>query len=324
MVVCAPRMPALADLDLNLLVALEALLAEANVTRAAAALGVTQPTMSRSLQRLRAHFGDDLLVRSGRGLVRTERGERLQARVRHSLAALRRVLADDDEFDPAAGARSFHVAAPDVLGVWLLPAFVGRLRAAAPHVDLTMHPMAPHEVAAQLDAGSLDVAFGATPRTGAGLMRRVVGRDPWVSLVRRGHPAVGERLDRATFVGLPHALASPAGAGPGAVDRALAAAGAARRVALRSAFFVSVAMAAAESDLVVTLPRTAGLRLARMLDLRAFAPPLVLEPVKIQAAWHERADAAPAHRWFRRELFACAAERLEGAPEAEPGAPVGA
>jgi len=113
----------LPEINLNLLLSLEALLAEVNVTRAARRLGVTQPTMSRALRRLREDLGDPLLVRSGQGLVRTPRAERIHASLRDGLRALRRVL-HDEEFDPATARDTITMAAHDIVGVFVLPALL--------------------------------------------------------------------------------------------------------------------------------------------------------------------------------------------------------
>jgi DNA-binding transcriptional LysR family regulator len=304
----------LADLNLNLLLALDALLSEANVTRAAERLGVTQPAMSRSLQKLRERLGDELLVRSGRGLVRTPRAERIRRALGHGLQSLRRALAEDDTFEPARATTAFRVAANDVAGVRLLPAFMARLGGRAPRVAVNVVPLDYADLLGQFEFGALDLALGVSTTEAPGLRRRVLLRDDWTCLTRAGHPAAGDRLDLEAYLGLPHALCSPRGEGSGVVDEALAALGRARRVTLRSRYFVAAALAVRQSDLVLTMPRRSGERLAELLGLRAHAPPagLALRAVEFVALWHERMDDAPAHRWFRQELFAANDEDLAG------------
>ncbi|HEU4408519.1 MAG TPA: LysR family transcriptional regulator [Polyangiaceae bacterium] len=296
----------LADLNLNLLLALDALLSEANVTRAAERLGVTQPAMSRSLQKLREQLGDELLVRSGRGLVRTPRAERIRRALGHGLQSLRRALAEDESFEPARATTAFRVAANDVAGVRLLPALMEHLRGRAPHVAVNVVPLDHADLLGQFEFGALDLALGVSMAEAPGLRRRLLLRDGWTCLMRAGHPAVGERLELSTYLDLSHALCSPRGEGSGVVDEALAALGRARRVTLRSRYFVAAALAVRQSDLVLTMPRRSGERLAELLGLRAHEPPpeLALRPIEFLALWHERMDDAPAHRWFRQALFA--------------------
>lgn len=297
----------LAELNLNLLLSLEALLAEANVTRAARRLGVTQPTMSRALRRLREDLGDELLVRSGQGFVRTPRGERIHASLRDGLQALRRSLRAPD-FDPSTARHTIAIAAYDVVGVFLLPAMLRRIEAEAPGLSLDVMPLRYADLGSQLEGGALDLAIGVGFSEAPGLMRRSLFRDGWVCLARRGHPALAEGLDLDAFTRLPHALASPEGDGVGVVDRALAAQGRSRRIAYRTRYFIAAAMAVAQSDLVLTLPLRAGLHLADRLGLASYDPPLALPTTDVAALWHARLDADPLHAWIRSALFDAAAE----------------
>jgi len=291
----------LAELNLNLLLSLEALLAEANVTRAAKRLGVTQPTMSRALRRLREDLGDALLVRSGQGFVRTPRGERIHASLRDGLQALRRALRTP-EFDPATAQHTVAIAAQDIVGVFLLPALLRRIEADAPGLSLDVVPLNSADLVSQLEGGALDLAVGVNFTEGAGLRRRVLFRDDWVCLARREHPALTRGLDLDTFTRLSHALASPEGDGLGLVDRILAAQGRKRRVAYRTRFFSGAALAVAQSDLLLTMPSRPGLDLARRLDLTSHAVPIALPTLDVVALWHARLDVDPLHDWVRNTL----------------------
>jgi DNA-binding transcriptional LysR family regulator len=306
-------MTELSDLDLNLLSSLDALLSESNVTRAALRLGVTQPTMSRALQRLREQLGDELLVRSGRGLVRTARGDRIHLALGHGMQSLRRALSEEPEFVPESAQIMFRVAANDVAGVRLVPAlmaFVGRL---APRISVNVIPLDYADMLAQFEHGALDVALGVSFMDAPGIKRRVLLRDGWVCLSRSGHPVgAAPELDLAAYLSCSHALCSPRGEGAGVVDEALARLGHARHIALRSRYLVGAALAVRCSDLLLTMPRKSGERLAELLGLCTHAPPaaLSLPTVEFAAVWHERQDDAPAHRWFRQQLFRASDEDL--------------
>jgi DNA-binding transcriptional LysR family regulator len=297
------------QLSLNLLLALEALLSEANVTRAAERIGVSQPAMSRSLQKLREQLGDDLLVRSGSGLVRTPRAERILHSLRHGLTALRRALAEEEAFEPSTSSTTFTIAANDVVGSRLLPALLEKLSREAPSVGVNVVPLDHADLAAQLQHGAADIAIGVDFPAIPGLKQRLLLSDDWICLVRIDHPDVGETLDLETFLRLPHALSSPRGEGTGVVDDALARLGLVRRIGLRTRYVIPAALAVQRTDLVLTMPRRSGERLGMLLGLRALAPPLELPELSVHALWHERMDDVPSHRWLRTSLFdACKRE----------------
>ncbi len=291
----------LGELNLNLLLSLEALLAETNVTRAARRLGVTQPTLSRALRRLREDLDDALLVRSGQGFVRTPRGERIHASLRDGLQALRRALHAPD-FEPSTAQHTIALAAHDIVGVFLLPALLRRIEAEAPGLSLDVLPLRQADLVSQLEGGALDLAIGVNFSDAPGLRRRVLFRDGWVCLARRDHPALSEGLDLDTFTRLPHALASPEGDGLAVVDRALDAQGLERRVAYRTRYFIGAAIAVAQSDLLLTMPARPGLELARRLGLTSYEPPLTLPTLDVVALWHARLDVDPLHAWVRATL----------------------
>ena len=295
----------LAQLNLNLLLSLEALLDERNVTRAARRLGVTQPTMSRALRRLREELDDAVLVRSGQGFVRTPRGEHIHASLRDGLQALRRSLLAP-AFDPSVARHLIALAAQDVVGVFLLPALLRRMEAEAPGLSLDVVPLRAADLVAKLEGGVLDLAVGIHFPEAPGLCRRLLFRDGWICLARPDHPALVRGLDLDTFTRMPHALASPEGEGPGVVDRALAAQSRKRRIAYRTRYFIGAALAVAQTDLVLTLPARPGMALAERLGLQAWAPPLALPPLDVMALWHARLDADPLQAWVRATLFAVA------------------
>jgi DNA-binding transcriptional LysR family regulator len=290
------------NLNLNLILALEALLAEMNVTRAAERLNVTQPAMSRSLQKLREHLGDELLVRSGRGMVRTARAERIYASLRHGLQALRRALNEETEFVPEQSSRIFRIAARDVMGVWLLPKLMAHVRQHAPGVSIHV-VFAETSLPTQLDSGALDLTIGVGFPDAPGLKRRTLFRDGWVCLARKDHEAVASaQLNLDQYVALPHALCSPTGEGMGVVDEALAKLGHSRRIAYRTLYFIGAAIAVAQTDMILTMPRRPAEHLAIMLNLTMSEPPIELPPLEIVAVWHERMDDDPAHRWLRQTI----------------------
>ena len=298
----------LSGIDLNLLPALDALLRERHVTRAAQRVGLSQSAMSHALARLRELLGDPILVRSGHGMVPTERAEALEGPLRDALAALESALGAQDHFDPATAERSFHIAAEDLGQVLFLPAVLRALRERAPGIDLDVMPRERAALLGSLEDKSIDLVIGvfADPLPAAFRTQRLLVED-FVCVTRRGHPRIRKRLTLKQYAELPHALIGVGQRGvPTAVSRALAAHGLERRVALRVGSFLAAPLIVAETDLVLTLPRRLAERVVKMAPLVVHEPPVELEGFAFAAVWHERRQREPAHR-FLRELVAAAA-----------------
>jgi DNA-binding transcriptional LysR family regulator len=302
----------LGAINLNLLSALDALLAEGSVTRAASRTGVTQSAMSHSLRQLREMLGDALLVRGPAGMVPTPRAVALREPVRRGLVELSRALAGGT-FDPATAKRTLSITAGDFFTVLLLPPLLDILRREAPGLDLVVRPTDGSREADLLEAGEIDAAIVVAIADRATLRRLRLFTETFVCVVRKDHPEVGETLTLETFVRLPHALISPRGSGPTFVDEALLRQGLTRRIALRVPFFLAAPPIVATSDLVLTAPRRIAERFAAILPLRILEPPLSLAPFSVHLAWHERDDADPAHVWLRRAISR-AAETATGTP----------
>jgi DNA-binding transcriptional LysR family regulator len=287
-------------LDLNLLVALDALLRERSVTRAARRVGLTQPSMSRALGRLRLMFGDALFVRSGGGLVPTPRALALQPELREALERLASAI-EDQPFEPAVAERSFHLSTADYGMAVLAPRLTARLSAEAPSVRLVLHAQSEGDGGALVE-GRLDALVLPRGPTTPGCIWTRLFSDEFVCLVRRDHPSVGTDLSLAQYCALGHVFVSPALESAGVADRALARRGLRRRVVVVVPSFLVAPVVASESDLVATVPsRIAELFVGR-LPVRAVPVPLSLPAVTVSIAWHERMRRDPAHSWFRRVL----------------------
>jgi DNA-binding transcriptional LysR family regulator len=291
----------LARIDLNLLVALRALLAERSVTRAAARLGLSQPAASRALSRLRETFGDPLLVRTRDGLVPTPRAAALEAPLARLLDDVRD-LVRRPEFDPATARGRFALAAVDYVDAVLLPALAEALRARAPGIDLVSlpSPRDPATALAALAEGRWDLQVmrfdGDAP---AGIYRRRLFGDDLVCMLRRDHPALRDGLTAETFAALDHVLITVTDDRPGPVDEALAARGLARRIAVRVPHFLAAPLVAARTDAVLTMPRLLAGMFADWLPVALAEPPLPLAGFEIVQLWHERRHGDPAHAWLR-------------------------
>ncbi len=283
--------------DLNLLVALDALLMERNVTRAAARIGLTQSAMSHKLRRLRELFGDDLLVGGRHGMVPTERANELVGPVRRGLLELHAAVRSSASFEPAAAKRDFTIISSDYADFVILGRVLETLAEQAPGIGVRICPPT-DDSALMLEDGRADLVMGEALE-GSGLKQRSVFEETFIVILRKGHPILKDGpLTLEKYLQLRHVLVSR-DEGPGLVDVALAEQGLTRRVVLRTPYFVGVPFMIARSELVATMPRGLAEEAATFAALELLPPPLALPSFRIMMTWHERAHRDPAHRWVR-------------------------
>lgn len=289
--------------DISLLPALNALLTEVSVVRAARKMGLSPSAMSRTLDRLRAATADPLLVRAGRGLVLTPRAEALRVQVRQvTQEALSVFQPGDDVFDPAAIERSFTIRANDGFVETMGARLLAGLRAEAPGVRLRFAPKPDKDVRA-LREGDVDLEIGVLGESGPEIRIQTLFRDRFVGVARKGHPLLAEPITPRRYAACEHVAASRRGVAVGPVDRALADLGLSRTViAVVPGFAAAVAIAAA-SDLVALLPASymnARLSVGESTGLvESFDLPLEVDGITVSQIWHPRLDADAGHRWLR-------------------------
>lgn len=315
-------------MNANLLVALDLLLGEASVTRAADRQGVTASAMSHSLRALREAFGDPLLTRSGSGMVPTPFAEKLRGPLRAALFDLQRVIESGTSFDPAVAKRGFVVRGPDFLTTVLAGEVARVLPREAPGVDIEFRPVARRGQGllladlVELENGAVDAVLGATLADTSGVRTVPLYDERFVCVLRAGHPALRRRksLDLETFAALPHLLITITDErSPTWIDEALAARGLERRVALRTRYFMAAPLLVAESDLLLTCPEQLARYFAKRVHLAIFEPPLELPRYEEYLAWHPRFDADPASLWLRGLLLDAAKRVVLGVePDASP------
>ena len=304
-----PNPHSLPNIDVNLLMAFEALLQERSVSRAAQRVGLSQPAMSNALARLRVMLGDPILVRSGRGMVATPRAESLAEPLRDALAGIERVLARAEAFEPATARGVFNLLATDYAAFALLPAFFSRAQTEAPGLDFFVRSLGEEACFSPLDSGEADLALvvGNVSRLPERLYRQVLLSERFKSLVRVGHPAVpGDRIDLDTYVRLSHLLVAPRGTTTGVIDQELDARGLSRRIAMTVPHFLVAPSIVAQSDLVLTVAERVARTFARTYALKVLDPPLPLPGFSTALVWHERTHHEPSHRWLRATFAAVA------------------
>ena len=292
----------LRSLDLNLLVTLDMLLAEQNVTRAAQRLHYSQPSVSVQLAKLRDVFDDPLLLPGPRGMRPTHRAEQLREPLREALEAIERAVAAPQAFDPARASQTWKVAATDYAESTIVLPALQRLRAQAPGSRLAVVEMVPPRFEKQAEQGDIDLAFHTTEGAPEHLRRRVLFTERYVLIGRADHPRLKRRPTVAQFCKLEHAIVSPDGGGfHGVTDEALGQVGLTRRVVLSVPHFLFLVSAVASTDLVAMAP----FRLASAHPgLRMVEPPVDVPGYEMSMLWHERAHRDPAHAWLREQITA--------------------
>ena len=305
-------------LDLNLLVALDALLATRSVTAAARQLHVTQPSMSGSLARLRAHFADDLLQPVGRTLQRTPLGETLVAAVRATLDQAEATVSLRAGFDAAASRRHFRLSASEATVLTLLIDALKDAHAEAPNVSFDLLPMDPVLSADLLLRRELDLSFVvehfAAPEHPAAL----VLQDSFTCIVWQRHALVKRRLSLANYLALGHAVTRYGfNRRPGFEQWELDQLGIERRVEVTCTTPALLAPLVVGTQRIATLPSQLARQQALQLPIRLHPPPLPLRPLRIVMQWHRSRDGDDATRWLRQVVLRAA--RRAGTLPAEPG-----
>lgn len=298
-----------AAVDLNLLRVFDAMMAELNTTRAGERVGLSQPAVSAALGRLRHITGDALFVREGNRMVPTSRAAQIAGPIRESLRRMEDALSTTVRFDPAAATETFRIMGSDYVSTLLMPALTRVVRAEAPGVTLQMLQHPTHEIVPRLADGTIDLAVEAGFDAPDWVGRRTLHRSFIVTVARRDHPELaaagarpGQRIPAELFCRIPQALMSTDGTRTGGIDLALEERGLSRRVAMTVPHFQALLLAAAEADLLASLPVHYARRAAPILGLDLFLPPVDPPLVEVTLFWHRRHDADAAQTWLRGRI----------------------
>ena len=287
-------------LDLNLLVTLEALLVEQNVTRAAARLHLSQPAVSAQLSRLRDVFDDPLLLPAQRGMTPTAKAVELLDPLRQALDQVRATVGQR-AFNPATASLTVAIACTDYLHAAVVMPLVAALRTRAPGVRLALRHLDPAELESQMMRGDVDLAL-MTPHAAPPTLRtRHLFDESYVLIGRRRHPQLRAGITVAQFVQLQHIVVSLDGGGfVTPVDDTLAALGLRRNVVLSAASFLVVPEMVAQSDFVALVPRR--LIQGHADRLQVVDCPFPVQGFAVGMVWHERSHAHSGQRWLRETV----------------------
>lgn len=304
--------PNLLNIDLNLLMAFDALIVENHVTRAAERIGVSQPTMSRSLQSLRQIFGDVLFERTSEGMKPTPRALDLDRLIRPGLETIGHALQQETEFNPAQAKRKFVFAMTDMASYLVMPLMMQALRATAPFIDIEVRDGGPQKALEMVEAGTVEFAIGTfeyVPTTIKTLNLEPL-REICIADANNPHLA-GRELDLDLFLSLPHVAVAVDGQRGIPIDVALETFGYQRRLALTLPHFLSIPQAVVGTDMLAVVVDSLLDRLPAKSLVARYELPLPFEPVMGRIAWHRRLDVDSGHRWLRNLIEEVVRNRAE-------------
>jgi len=290
------------DLRVQELMVFDAILSNGSITAAAEALGVSQSGVSKQLRNLRSYFGDELFVRSGRGMAATNRALSIAPQISsliNSLESLHREV----EFNPADIQRDFVISTTDEIQHMLLPTLARRIAGQSPESRIIFRALERDYAAKQLESGSVDLAITLNWHAPGHLKQRHLFSDRFVVLYREGHPLQGRTLTLRRYLAATHMMVSPLGNVFGPIDEILTSHGHRRFVSLAVPYFMQVADALTNSDLVLTLQRRACEALRETHPLVIADLPLKVQPASYYLFWHRRYDKDSTNRWLRQLCY---------------------
>nr|WP_283777723.1 LysR family transcriptional regulator [Sansalvadorimonas sp. 2012CJ34-2] len=299
--------------DLNLLVYLDALLRERNVTRAADQLGITQPAMSNGLRRLRTLFEDPLLVRTSDGMTPTNRALELQPLIRNVLKDIEQAVRPQTPFTPTSSHRVFRIMASDYAESTLIPALLRRLRYDAPHITLDM--LTPSDVSFQdVEQGRVDMAINRFDEMPQSFHQSTVWQDGFSCLLSRNN-LIRRKFTLENYLNARHIWVSKTGMGVGVgvnpedvqrlgwVDDALSKLGRKRQITVFTRHYHVAMQLSRQNDLIATLPTRAAMLLSEDPELVIQPPPFSIPPIELKMAWSPLLQQDAGHRWIRRLII---------------------
>lgn len=296
----------LAAVDLNLLLVLDALLAEGSVTTAAAKIGLSQSATSHALTRIRSLLGDPILVRAGRSMTPTPRGRAIASSIREIITRCEKALIAERDFSPGESRETFRLSLDVSTQLNVLPALVRAVLSEAPGISLEVLAPRPERLMRDLQAGVIDFAITATvPPISAGIRSDFLVASEFVTILRRDHPAAPKRMTLASFLALRHVAVDLPGLADPLIDLYVKERSLARKIVLTLQTPGTLPILVSQGDSCATVPR---MLLAQpqvdLASLRIYRPPIEIPPVQVSLLSHVRLADSPGHRWLQERISA--------------------
>jgi DNA-binding transcriptional LysR family regulator len=293
----------LQDIDLNLLVVFNELLRERRVSAVASNLGISQPAISNALSRLRKALGDELFLRTSKGMVPTPFAETLAEPIGYALGTILNTLNLTSNFDPLSSGRAFKIAMTDIGEIYFLPDLMKRLAEKAPGITLSTVRNQSDTLRDEMERGEVDLAVGFLPDLKTSFFQRRLFRQRYVCLFRKGHPLANAGMTMQTFLASEHVSIVAEGTGHGMVDTAIQRAGVQRNVRLRVPHFVAVGHILQTTDLIAVVPEAYAAKTLAPFDLIRAPCPVKIPDITINILWHERNHREASNQWLRQLVF---------------------
>ncbi|UDG76565.1 LysR family transcriptional regulator [Achromobacter sp. 77] len=290
----------LKDVDLNLLVVFNELHKHGRVSAAAESLGISQPGVSNALARLRKLLGDELFLRTSRGMVPTPYAESLAQPIADALAALHGTLNARVAFDPAGSERAFVIGVNDVGETYFLPRLMRALDQVAPGVTIRTVRTTSIDVRDEMERGRMDLAMGFLPGLKGGFFQRRLFRQPYVCIFRQDHPLARSGVSARQFRAAEHVAIVSEGTGHGVVDEVIARAGIRRRLRLTVPHFMAVGPVLQATDMIAVVPQRFADCACGPFGLAAAPCPVKIPESVINVFWHARNHREAANQWLRQ------------------------
>lgn len=293
----------LASVDLNLLVAFEALFEESSVTGAAMRLYLGQPAMSAALGRLRALFNDELFIRIGREMQPTSKAIAIAPGIVTALHQIRQTIESSQAFEPALAQRDFAIGSSDYTSFVVMPKLMEYCHQAAPGLNFRMIGFEKNSVGDLLEQGSIDLALGVFPNPPRQTNCVPLFQEHFVGIARTGHPAITEApISLEVFANLSHALVTIRRDATGAIDKVLASHNLQRRIAFTIPHMLVLPSIISLTDLVACVPSLMAAYFIRLGGIEMFELPLEMQSWTVSMMWSRLADKDDANHWLRQAL----------------------
>ncbi len=290
----------LKDIDLNLLLVFDELRRQRRVSATAESLGLSQPGVSNALKRLRRLLGDELFLRTPRGMSPTPYAEQIAEPVATALATLRQTLSTRASFDPAQSRATFTIAMTDVGEIYFLPVLMRELARQAPGVVLHTRRSNEPGLKTDMERGHVDLALGFLPQLRAGFMQRRLFHQQYVCLMRADHPLATEPMTLTDFEQAEQVQVTALGTGHSIVDEHLRQAGTVRHVRLQVPHFMALAQVLQATSLIAIVPERFASQVTGPFGLTTRPSPVPMPQTAIHAIWHAQKQRDPAQRWLRQ------------------------
>ncbi len=289
----------LSRIDLNLFVIFDVIYQEANLTRAAERLHLSQPAVSHALARLRTHFNDPLFERSGKGMLPTPLAKAMIESVRAALQQFETTLNTEQNFEPAQTKRVFSLAARDIMEATALPKLMAQLGIQAPNIQLRSVRVGRRELESALLSGKVDLAADVLLPVTEAIAHQQIATEKLVVVMRKEHPLSNEEWSLDAYLSARHVQVSSRIEGLGLEDFALTRVGKARQIALRCQNYHAAVKVTEETDLLLTLPISYANQLKDIV-LKEF--PLPMQSIELYLYWQRKAETDPALMWLKEKI----------------------